>query len=119
MPDRVTDETASVTILDPSSPLFNFPNKITEADFAGWVQERGTYFFSEWDAQYKPLLASHDLNEEEKRGGELIAQVGKGYYIYTGYAWFRQLPMGVPGAYRLIANLVSFPKSNAVRGAAR
>lgn len=119
MPDRVTDETAAVTILDPSSPLFNYPNKITEADFAGWVQERGTYFFSEWDAQYKPLLASHDPNEEDKRGGELIAQFGKGYYIYTGYAWFRQLPMGVPGAYRLIANLVSFPKSNAGRGAAR
>jgi LmbE family N-acetylglucosaminyl deacetylase len=119
MPDRVTDETAPVTILDSSSPLFNYPNKITEADFAGWVQERGTYFFSEWDAQYKPLLASHDSNEEEKRGGELIASVGKGYYIYTGYAWFRQLPMGVPGAYRLIANLVSFPKANAARGPAR
>jgi LmbE family N-acetylglucosaminyl deacetylase len=119
MPDRVTDETAAVAILDPANPLFNFPNKITEADFAGWVQERGTYFFSEWDAQYKPLLASHDANEEEKRGGELIAQVGKGYYIYTGYAWFRQLPVGVPGAYRMIANLVSFPKANATRGAAK
>ncbi|HJQ26592.1 MAG TPA: PIG-L family deacetylase [Blastocatellia bacterium] len=119
MPDRVTDETAQVVLLDPSHPLFNFPNKITEADFAGWVQERGTYFFSEWDAQYKPLLASHDPGEEEKRGGELIAQVGKGYYIYTGYAWFRQLPVGVPGAYRLLANMVSFPKANAARGAAR
>jgi hypothetical protein len=119
MPDRVTDELAQVTILDPSNPLFNFPNKITEADFTGWVQERGTYFFSEWDAQYKPLLASHDPNEEEKRGGELIAPVGKGYYIYTGYAWFRQLPAGVPGAYRLIANLVSFPKAAAARNAAR
>ncbi|HKP11951.1 MAG TPA: PIG-L family deacetylase [Blastocatellia bacterium] len=119
MPDRVTDETAQVMVLDPSHPIFSFPNKITEADFAGWVQERGTYFFSEWDAQYKPLLGSHDPNEEEKRGGELIAQVGKGYYIYTGYAWFRQLPAGVPGAYRLIANLVSFPKANAARNAAR
>ena len=119
MPDRVTDETAHVTLLDPSHPLFNYPNKITEADFAGWVQERGTYFFSEWDAQYKPLLASHDANEEEKRGGELIVPVGKGYYIYTGYAWFRQLPVGVPGAYRMIANLVSFPKAGAARGAAR
>jgi LmbE family N-acetylglucosaminyl deacetylase len=118
MPDRVTDELAQVTVLDSSSPLFNFPNKIGEADFAGWVQERGTYFFSEWDAQYKPLLASHDPNEEEKRGGELIAQVGRGYYIYTGYAWFRQLPVGVPGAYRLVANLVSFPKA-AARNAAR
>lgn len=119
MPDRVTDETAAVAILDPAHPLFNFPNKITEADFKGWTQERGTYFFSEWDAQYKPLLASHDVNEEDKRGGELIAPVGKGYYIYTGIAWFRQLPVGVPGAYRLIANLVSFPKSNAARGPAK
>jgi LmbE family N-acetylglucosaminyl deacetylase len=119
MPDRVTDETAQMAILDSANPIFNFPNKITEADFAGWVQERGTYFFSEWDAQFKPLLASHDPGEEEKRGGELIAQVGKGYYIYTGIAWFRQLPVGVPGAYRLIANLVSFPKATAARNAAR
>ncbi|HVG17538.1 MAG TPA: PIG-L family deacetylase [Blastocatellia bacterium] len=113
MPARVTDEAAPVTILDPANPLFNFPNKITERDFEGWVQERGAYFFSEWDKGFKPLLASHDPGEEMKRGGELVAQYGKGYYIYTAYAWFRQLPQGVPGAYRLIANLVSFPKAKA------
>jgi len=111
MPDRVTDETAAVVMLDASSPLFSFPNKITASDFDGWVQERGAYFFSEWDAQFKPLLASHDADEKDKQGGELIASYGKGYYIYTAYAWFRQLPQGVPGAYRLIANLVSFPKA--------
>jgi LmbE family N-acetylglucosaminyl deacetylase len=111
MPDRVTDEAALVSILDPGNPLFNFPNKITERDFEGWVQERGAYFFSEWDKNFKPLLASSDPGEESKRGGELIAQYGKGYYIYTAYAWFRQLPQGVPGAYRLIANMVSFPKA--------
>jgi hypothetical protein len=111
MPDRVTDETATVEVLEAASPLFNFPNKITASDFQGWVQERGAYFFSEWDAQFKPLLASHDPDEKDKQGGELIAAYGKGYYIYTAYAWFRQLPQGVAGAYRLIANLVSFPKA--------
>jgi hypothetical protein len=119
MPDRVTDETAPVTILDSSHPLFNFPNKITERDFEGWVQERGAYFFSEWDKNFKPVLASHDPGEEMKQGGELIAQYGKGYYIYTAYAWFRQLPQGVPGAYRLIANLVSLPKAKELRRASR
>jgi LmbE family N-acetylglucosaminyl deacetylase len=119
MPDRVTDETAPVTILDPANPLFSFPNKITERDFDGWVQERGAYFFSEWDKSFKPLLASKDAGEDLKQGGELIAQYGKGYYIYTAYAWFRQLPQGVPGAYRLIANLVSFPKAKEPRRAAK
>ncbi|HEV8483566.1 MAG TPA: PIG-L family deacetylase [Blastocatellia bacterium] len=110
-PDRVTDENAVVTLLDPSHALFNFPNKITDRDFEGWVQERGTYFFSEWDPRFKPLIASHDPGEEDKKGGELIAEYGKGLYVYTGIAWFRQLPVGVPGAYRLIANLVSLPKA--------
>ncbi len=111
MPDRVTDESAAVTVLDQSNALFNFPNKITARDFEGWRQERGAYFFSEWDANFKPLLSSKDAGETDKQGGELIAQYGKGYYIYTAYAWFRQLPQGVPGSYRLIANLVSFPKA--------
>jgi hypothetical protein len=110
-PDRVTDENAAVTLLDPSHPLFNYPNKITDRDFEGWVQERGTYYFSEWDPRFKPLIASHDAGEEDKKGGELIAEYGKGIYVYTGIAWFRQLPVGVPGAYRLIANLVSLPKA--------
>lgn len=119
MPDRgferVTDEEAKVTILEPSHPLFNAPNKITERDFAGWVQERGTYFLTEWDAHYKPLLASHDAGETDKKGGEVIAEYGKGLYVYTGYAWFRQLPAGVPGAYRLFANLISLPKTRAAQ----
>ena len=110
-PDRVTDENAAVTLLETTHALFNFPNKITDRDFEGWVQERGTYYFSEWDPRFKPLIASHDPGEEDKKGGELIAEYGKGLYVYTGIAWFRQLPVGVPGAYRLIANLVSLPKA--------
>jgi LmbE family N-acetylglucosaminyl deacetylase len=109
--ERVTDETAKVTILEPTHPLFNFPNKITDKDFEGWGQERGAYFLIDWDAQFKPLMASHDPNEQDKKGGEVVAEYGKGLYVYTAYAWFRQLPNGVPGAYRLIANLVSLPKA--------
>lgn len=110
---RVTDETAPVKILVPNHPLFNFPNKITDDDWKGWVQERGLYFLSEWDKQYTPLLASSDEPGKEFLGGELIADYGKGHYIFTGYAWFRQLPAGVAGAYRMFANLVSYPKSSA------
>ncbi len=110
-PERVTDERAAVEILDPAHPLFNYPNRITGADFEGWVQERGTYFLSEWDSNFKPTVASNDPGEAPLKGGQLIAQYGKGYYIYTGIAWFRQLPAGVPGAYRMIANLVSLPKA--------
>jgi hypothetical protein len=108
--DRVTDEGAEVKMLDPAHPRFNFPNKITARDFAGWRHERGAYFFSEWDAKYKPLMACRDAGEEDKAGGELIAQYGNGLFVYTAYGWFRQLPDGVPGAYRLIANLVSLAK---------
>lgn len=118
-PDRVTDERAAMTILEASHPRFNFPNKITERDFEGWVHERGTYFFSEWDSKYKPLLSSHDAGEGAKLGGELIAEYGTGLFVYTGYTWFRQLPEGVPGAYRLIANLVSLPKARASQTPAR
>jgi len=114
-PFRVTDELAKVTILEPNHPRFNFPNKITERDFEGWVQERGAYFLGDWDPHFKPLLASHDPGEPDLKGGELIAEYGKGFYVYTAYAWFRQLPKGVPGAYRLIANLVSLPKANGSR----
>lgn len=111
--DRVTDETAPITILEPNHPLFNFPNKITDADWKGWVQERGLYFLSEWDSQYTPLLASSDNLSEQLKGGQLIATYGKGSYIFTGYSWFRQFPAGVPGAYRLFANLVSYSKNKA------
>jgi LmbE family N-acetylglucosaminyl deacetylase len=108
---RVTDETAPVKVLVPDHPLFNFPNKITDADWKGWVQERGLYFLSEWDAKYTPLLSAPDDTGKELQGGQLIAEYGKGRYVFTGYAWFRQLPAGVPGAYRLFANLISLPKS--------
>ena len=105
--ERVTVEEAPVTILDPANPIFHTPNQIGEGDFAGWVQERGLYFASQWDAQFKPLLASNDPGEPPRQGGILVAHYGKGLYIYTGYAFFRQVPAGVPGAVRLLVNLVS------------
>ncbi|MCI0389060.1 MAG: PIG-L family deacetylase [Acidobacteria bacterium] len=108
--DRVSDENAPITVLVPDHPLFNFPNKITTEDWKGWTQERGLYFLSDWDARYTPLLASSDDPGNPLKGGQLIAQYGKGNYVYTAYSWFRQFPAGVPGAYRLFANLVSLPK---------
>jgi LmbE family N-acetylglucosaminyl deacetylase len=108
--DRVTDETAPITILESNHPLFNFPNKITAADWQGWVQERGLYFLNDWDQRYTPLLAAPDETGNLLKGGQLIAEYGKGTYIFTGYAWFRQFPAGVPGAYRLFANMVSYAK---------
>ena len=85
----------------------NMPNKITEKDFEGWVQERGLYFPNEWDEKYEALLSSNDPGESAKDGGLLVTQYGKGYYIYSGYSWFRELPAGVPGAYRLFTNMIS------------
>jgi len=108
---RVVDENAPVKILQPSNPVFNFPNKITETDFANWVQERNLYNFSEFDAKYTPLLESHDEGEPENGGGMVYTEIGKGKYIYSSYSWFRQLPRGVPGAYRIFANMLSLPKS--------
>jgi LmbE family N-acetylglucosaminyl deacetylase len=108
---RVADENAKVTILEPQNPVFNFPNKITDKDFENWVQERNLYSFSTFDAGYKPLLEAHDANEAENKGGLVIAEIGKGKYVYTSYAFFRQLPAGVSGAYRIFANLLSLPKS--------
>lgn len=104
---RVTVEDAPVTVLDAPNPVFHYPNPITQQDFAGWVQERGLYFMDQWDPHYTPLLASNDPGEQPQKGGLLLAQYGKGYYIYTGYAFFRQLPFGVPGAIRLYVNLLS------------
>ncbi len=108
---RVTDENAPITVLQPEHPLFNFPNKIAADDWKGWIQERGLYFMTEFDSRYTPLLAAPDDTGKALNGGELIASYGKGTYIFTGYAWFRQFPAGVPGAYRLFANLVSYSKS--------
>ncbi len=104
---RVSVEDAAVEILDPGDRVFHYPNTIGARDFDGWVQERGLYFWSKWDDHYKALLACHDPGEEEQKGGLLQAQYGKGIYIYTGYAFFRQLPAGVPGAVRLFVNLAS------------
>ncbi|MBN8597896.1 MAG: PIG-L family deacetylase [Planctomycetes bacterium] len=105
--DRVTDVNAPVTLLAPDHAVFKGPNTITEADFNGWVQERGLAFPSRWDARFVPLLACADPGEQPLNGGLLVADIGKGRFIYTSLAWFRQLPAGVPGAYRLFANLVA------------
>jgi LmbE family N-acetylglucosaminyl deacetylase len=104
---RVSVEEAPVEILAPEDGIFHYPNQITEHDFDGWVQERGLYFMDQWDSNFKPLIASHDPGESPQKGGLVRAQYGKGTYIYTGYAFFRQLPAGVPGAIRLYVNLLS------------
>ena len=108
---RVTVEDAPVKILVPTHPAFNFPNKITDADFSGWVQERNSYAFSMFDSRYVPLLECADPGEPPVRGAEVYAELGKGRYVYTAYSWFRQLPAGVPGAYRQFANLISLSKA--------
>ncbi len=105
--DRVTDETAPVVPLVPDHPVFSRPNRLQADDWEGWVQERGLYFAHTWDPGYTPLLAMADPGGPELRGGLLVARVGKGTYVYTGLALFRQLPAGVPGAYRLMANLLA------------
>jgi len=109
---RVTDETAPVRILAPGNPVFTFPNQITAADFDGWVQERNLYAFTSFDTQrFTPLLESTDAGEPPQRGAEVYAELGKGRYVYTAYSWFRQLPAGVPGAYRQFANLISLSRA--------
>lgn len=105
--DRVTDETAAVTLLDPSSPIFTTPNRIDGADWKGWVQERGLYFAHDWDPAWRPLLEMHDPGEPPMRGSLLVARVGRGTAVYTGLAFFRELPAAVPGAWRLFANLLA------------
>lgn len=105
--DRVTVETAPVEWIDPDHPLLNAPNHLTAADFDGWVQERGLYFPNEWDPKWQPVLSMADPGEEPTRGSLLYTEYGDGVFIYTGLSFFRQLPAGVPGAYRLFANLVS------------
>jgi LmbE family N-acetylglucosaminyl deacetylase len=104
---RVSVEEAPITILDSANPIFHTPNEITQRDFDGWVQERGLYFMSQWGPEFTPLLETHDPGEAEQKGGLLIAHYGKGTYIYTGLAFFRQLPAGVPGAVRLFVNLIA------------
>ncbi|WGF92309.1 PIG-L family deacetylase [Aequorivita marisscotiae] len=108
--DRVTDEFSEVEILAPENPLLNTPNKITQKDFEGWVQERGLYFPDKWAKEFTPILGMNDTGEVQTKGSLLVAKYGKGYYIYTGLSFFRELPAGVPGAYRLFANLLSIGK---------
>ena len=108
--DRITDENAELKFLKPNDPILNKPNKITSKDFDGWIQERGLYFATDFEKNYTPLLAGNDAGEGELRGGLIYSQYGKGIYIYTGLSFFRELPAGVPGAYRLFANLISAGK---------
>jgi hypothetical protein len=104
---RITDENSPVKFLKPGDPLLNRPNKISQADFKGWVQERGLYFWTQFDPQYTAPLAMNDPGEPEQNGALVYTRYGKGVYIYTGIAFFRQLPEGVPGAYRLLVNLLT------------
>lgn len=108
--DRVTDENAEVRILKPDHPLLNYPNKISANDFNGWEQERGLYFPNKWDENFEALLSMNDPGENTMEGGLLVAKYGSGYYVYTGLSFFRELPEGVPGAFKLFANMVSLGK---------
>jgi hypothetical protein len=106
--ERVTQEDAPVTFLQPRHPLLHFPNRITQTDFANWVQERGLYFPREWDPHYATVLATSDKGEPPLRGGLLVAPYGRGNYIQTSFVWYRQLRAGLPGGYRFFANLISY-----------
>ena len=113
--DRVTVEEAQVKILKPDNEVLNFPNKITSEDFDGWVQERGLYFPNKWDEKYEAILSMNDPDEESKNGSLLVTKYGKGSYIYTGLSFFRELPAGVPGAYRLLVNLIAYGKEDQMK----
>ena len=110
--DRVTLESAAVTFLDSAHPLLNIPNPISAADMEGWVQERGLYFPREWDPAYQPIFAMNDPGEDPKKGSLLYTRYGKGVFIYSGISWFRQLPAGVPGAFRIFVNMIAAGKQN-------
>jgi hypothetical protein len=110
--DRITDEDAKIGFVNPNHPLLNFPNKITEKDFENWIQERGLYFANQWDPKYQPIFSAHDPGEKDLTGGTIFTHFGKGVFIYTGFSWFRELPAGVPGAYRIFANMISAGKYN-------
>jgi LmbE family N-acetylglucosaminyl deacetylase len=109
--ERITDETAPITFLEPQHPLLNFPNKLGPEDFANWIQERGLYYPKEWEANYQALLQSNDPGEAPLKGGLLVADYGRGHYIYTSMVWYRELRAGVPGAYRMLANMISYGKT--------
>ena len=109
--ERITDETAPITFIEPEHTLLNFPNKMGQEDFAGWIQERGLYYPKDWDANYHALLQSNDPGEAPLKGGLLVADYGRGHYIYTSMVWYRELRGGVPGAYRMLANMISYGHS--------
>lgn len=113
--EKVVDEAAPVMLLMPESPVLNWPNKISEHDFEGWAEERGHSFMESWDPHYQALLETHDPNQDPQRGGLLVAKTGKGVYVYVAFALYRELPEGVPGAYRLFANLLSIGRENAAK----
>src|SRR5579883_148665 len=117
-PQKVVDERAPVRLLEPESPLLTWPNRITAADFEGWLEERGHSFMQTWDPRYQAPLETHDPDQDPQRGGLLVARYGKGAYIYDAFALYRQLPDGVPGACRILANLVSLAKNPAWEGGA-
>jgi LmbE family N-acetylglucosaminyl deacetylase len=106
--ERITDETAPITFIEPEHPLLNFPNKMGQEDFANWIQERGLYYPKDWDPQYHALLQSNDPGEAPLKGGLLVADYGRGHYIYTSMVWYRELRGGIPGAYRMLANMISY-----------
>lgn len=114
-PEEVTDEHSPVVFLDSTSPVLSWPNKITASDFEGWVEERGSKFMKSWDPQYQALIETHDPGQEPQKGGLLVAHYGSGVYIYTAYAFYRELPLGVPGAFRIFANLISLPSNKAMK----
>ena len=103
----VTNEKSIVKFLNPNHKILNYPNKISLNDFDNWVQERGLYFPNEWGKEFSSVLSMNDINEDEKKGSLLVAYYGKGTFIYTGLSFFRQLPNGIPGAYKLFVNLIS------------
>jgi len=105
--DRVAEEDAKITFVNRNHPLLTTPNKISGEDFKGWIQERGLYFADRWDTKYDSVISCHDANEPDRAGGLLTTMYGKGYYVFCAYAFFRQLPAGVEGAYRLFANILS------------
>ena len=109
------DERAQVKLLDPGHPLLNWPNTITDADFGGWVEERGHSFLDSWDANYTALTETADPGQDPQRGGLLVAHPGKGTYIYVSFALYRQLPELVPGAYRLLGNILSAGQEDGAR----
>jgi hypothetical protein len=109
--DRVTNENSAVSFISPKHEVLNYPNKITKEDFEGWVQERGLYFPNEWDTEFTPILSMNDKGEPAREGSLLVAKYGKGYYMYTGLSFFRELPAGVPGAFKLFTNMISIGKN--------